>query len=950
TKVFHQFSCGDIAIEQTYDRRPYLHAVHSMVETRRLYVSPLDPDLLPILLPGPLRDSACNITYHTLQTLPERPYGYLDLPVLEADRLQKKLHNAILKGVKMKVEKARPEKPRPIEGSQDEEDNIKDSKPPRRSRSARQNGLLEGVELSDGRTVKRGWTDPAVKEGKHSTRRDKKEQKPAIQIASAHTDGPECLFKTKLPRNAVTTTTETSVQDTKPKKRKRGQSERDVLVHEFDKTTKQATFLREDRDPKGQKTAASYREGKGWLDQDGNILEKMDEARLTRQKARERVGATEVPASTPGKAARETKTRAGRSKRPESNEELAPPSSSTAKLKGREGVARSNGQTPDIKHDAEVVPDDQTSSEGSDSSDTDDEVNTEQVRGLSISRLSPTPPLVMTKEVHPLEALFKRPQTAASQTPKKPSLEVKTGFSFFEPDEEPVGNTTVAIPQTPFTQQDFQERRLRSAAPTPDTAAPGKTSFGRVWSAGSGQRDSGSDEEDEEDIPSTPRASEAPINDETQDEPEESEFAKWFYEHRDMTSSVLTIPTSPSVFDRDPRSPNSWTGRSFTTLLPSDSPSQALFPKYSQASILLAARNDNATIPRPRQELSPLGVQQRRQHSFAKRNLYFIISAAILQLAMIVLTTLLVLIITAATSKPRRRINPSYYFGIMFSIAASVASIIVIWIKYSERQNSSLNRALHSPTSPLHNDNDIELGRLPVPQATVRGAVSNWDDQDLRSPGALQSFMAAHIPHTTASARIAGSNNHLAVPGDANLTRGIMHNEPPQHQQHDSSSTAAALQRLLENELQRQEKIRRRISSWLRGLPAPPAPPVQSSSAPKYPPPPIPLPPIPPQQRKPADPTRLAELDREIESYLGFPAPTLFTAKPGKAPKEKDDVEERGEDGDEDEDENIDYDTLPPAIPRQGARSRKALLSDPITVLHVGPMRQKGSPLVREVG
>ncbi|KAL8991133.1 MAG: hypothetical protein Q9169_007940, partial [Polycauliona sp. 2 TL-2023] len=424
-----------------------------------------------------------------------------------------------------------------------------------------------------------------------------------------------------------------------------------------------------------------------------------------------------------------------------------------------------------------------------------------------------------------------------------------------------------------------------------------------------------------------------------------------------MASTVLTVPASPSIFDRDPRSPNSWTGRSFTTLLPSDSPSQALFPKYSQASRLLAARTDNTRNVQP-QVIQPLRIQQSRPSSFAKRNLYFILPAALLHISMIVLTALLVLIITAATANPPRRINPSYYFGIMFSIAASVASIIVIWIKHTERQRSRHVQALHSPTSPTQ-DNDIELGRLPAPLTTVRGAAdSGWEDQDLRSPGVLNSFMMiSRIPFTTASARVAGSSNHLrTLNEDVNVAPGTMPNAP-QHQQQDSTSTAAALQRLLENELQRQEKIKRRISEWLMGVPSPPpsSPPSplpiepHQASAPTYPPPPPPISPQPTQQKRPIDPVRLAELDREIESYLGFPAPTLFAAE--AAEKERHDGKGDAETVEvkDEEEEEIDFDTLPPAVPRLGAKSRKLMLSDPITVLHVGPMRQKGSPFVREV-
>ncbi|KAL8643560.1 MAG: hypothetical protein Q9226_008282 [Calogaya cf. arnoldii] len=505
-----------------------------MVETRRLHVSPLDPELLPIVLSGPLRNLASNISYHTLQSFPDKRYGYVDLPILEADRLQKKLHGAILKGVKMKVEKARPEKATTAEDTENEESKQEDGKRTRRGKSAKKDGLLDGVELPNGRKVKRGWTEPAAKEEKQSTKRDKKENKATVKKASAHTDGPECLFKTKLPRNARSTSAENTSEAIKSKKRKRGQSERDVLVHEFDKTTKQATFLREDKDLDGKKSTQSYIEGKGWLDQDGNINEKVDETRRTRRQAREAVSAIGQSASTPDQGPEEPKTRAGRSRKPGPDGEVGPASGGAPALESREVTIPTKGQAP-LDQPAEGAKDDQTSSDGSDSSESGDEVNTDQVRALSISRLSPTPPLEANKDVHPLEALFKRPQTAASQTPQKPSLEVKTGFSFFEPDEEVAGNTIIAIPQTPFTQQDFQERRLRSAAPTPDTAAPGKASFGRLWPQGSGERDSESDEEREE-ITSTPRATNVPAKDEPEEEAEESEFAKWFYEHRGETN------------------------------------------------------------------------------------------------------------------------------------------------------------------------------------------------------------------------------------------------------------------------------------------------------------------------------------------------------------------------------------------------------------------------------
>ena len=511
-----------------------------MVETRRLYVSPLDPELLPVVLYGPLRTLASNISYHTLQSFPDRRYGYLDLPTSEADRLQKKLHGSILKGVKMKVEKARPEKARTAcRNGQDEHIEKANLKPTKSAKSAKKDGILEGVELPDGRKVKRGWTEPAAKEEKKSMKRDKRESKSTAKKVSAHTDGPECLFKTKLPRNARENSAQDHPESAKPKKRKRGDSERDVVVHEFDRTTKQATFLRGDKDPNGKKSTSSYIEGKGWVDQDGNIIEEMKETRRTRQSARKKAHSIGNSVSAAHEGSDEAKAQAGRSKKPRTDGEPGKPGptlNGVSNLESRGKIDATGGVQPQLDEYTKGSSEDGTSSEGSDISEGDDEVNTDQVRALSISRFSPTPPSEANKEVHPLEALFKRPQTAASKTPKKPLLEVKTGFSFFEPDEDPADTTTVAIPQTPFTQQDFQERRLRSAAPTPDTAAPGQTSFRRLWSQGSPERDTVSDEDEAEDGISTPVASKAPKKNELEEEAEESEFAKWFYEHRGETN------------------------------------------------------------------------------------------------------------------------------------------------------------------------------------------------------------------------------------------------------------------------------------------------------------------------------------------------------------------------------------------------------------------------------
>ncbi|KAL8643559.1 MAG: hypothetical protein Q9226_008281, partial [Calogaya cf. arnoldii] len=244
----------------------------------------------------------------------------------------------------------------------------------------------------------------------------------------------------------------------------------------------------------------------------------------------------------------------------------------------------------------------------------------------------------------------------------------------------------------------------------------------------------------------------------------------------------------------------------------------------------------------------------------------------------------------------------------MLSITTSVASIILIYIKYKGRQKSSANEVPFLPTSSY---NTIELGHLP-----------------------------SRFPVTTASAQLAGSNNRPRDLEGVNIsTEYGPHTQQKRHQQDqqdNSTSTAAAIQRFLENELKRQEKVKRRIRTWLRGVP----PSLQVQSPPNFPPPRVSS--LPNRQKR-INPIRLAEIDQEIEDYLGFPAPTLYTAEAGKEieatqelNKETDMVHE------------IDYEKLPPAIPRPGARGRKPMLSDPITVLHVGPMRGMDSPLVKE--
>ena len=513
---------------------------------KRLHITPFSPETQSTVLPPTILKQATNITFHTIQTFPEKSYGYLDLPEVEADKLKRKLHGSVLRGSKMRVQEAR-SKRAPEEGDEDKRSELEGLETKaKRSRKAtvKEEGVVPGYELQD-RKVKRGWTEPGSSDAKPTKRsKDKSDKKSKAKPASI-TGNAELLFKTTLPLNA---TSAEKTKDGRIKKRKRGESSRSVVVHEFANTTKHANFLRDESSPRGKKTTSEYIEGKGWVDDDGNIVEIEPKARRSRKK---QDGHEEL----------------------RTKDEVKPPSRRSSRLEPP-SVQITAPKTRSAKVESAAVDDETSSSGTSSSSDSESEhevaqapssppkaakmrtqrqkqegrdaIEAEQsgvevgsVERLSIMRSSASPPpdrrlrptSAPAKEVHPLETLFKRPNDAASRTPKKPALEVSTSFNFFDPDAEDGGSLALLMPQTPFTQQDIRQRRQRSAAPTPDTAAPGKT-FGDLWEGTSDI----TDDEDEMEVGDTPKGKAKEDKPETKEGQQESDFSKWFWEHRGETN------------------------------------------------------------------------------------------------------------------------------------------------------------------------------------------------------------------------------------------------------------------------------------------------------------------------------------------------------------------------------------------------------------------------------
>jgi hypothetical protein len=377
----------------------------------RLYISPLTPNILSTVLGPSLLDAAHNISYHHIQTFPESSYGYLDLPASDADRIRKKLSGSILKGSRMKVEEARPKKRRRADDEVEDQREEQSAKPTKskKSRKERDADVIPGHELPPDRKVKRGWTEDR-KDKKAHAKKDKKAKKEKSRESSKFTDKEELLFKTRVPPNKT---------DLIPKKSKKAKKTRngkeESTVHEFEKTTAQPTFL---KDVKSSNNGnLEYVDGKGWIDVDGAVVEA---ERPSSRPKREKKQAAVLASKTATKLAKEV---------------------------------------AEIKSSEDGESDDDPSSPSDSSSSSESEIDQEASVGSS--------------KPHPLESIFKKPTRPSSQDVVKPSLEITTGFSFFETDPDDIEDEP-EVPLTPFTSQEMRNRGLRSAAPTPDTAHPSR--------------------------------------------------------------------------------------------------------------------------------------------------------------------------------------------------------------------------------------------------------------------------------------------------------------------------------------------------------------------------------------------------------------------------------------------------------------------------------------------
>lgn len=423
---------------------------------RRLHVTPFTAELEDKIIAPSLAPLVRELSFHSKPTFPDKGFGFIELPEMEAEKLKRKFHGATLRGQKVRVEDARERKVGDEEVGMDEGGGRKKSM--RRDKKTREEGVVSGVEIEEGRVVKRGWSG----EQKRSKRKAS-----LTQPAESKVEGKKLRFKTTVPPNVAIA--DGGKGQTKGKGSK---SDRNVVVEEFGKSKKAlVTSGDEEATEHGE---LSYEDGKGWVDSTGNVVE----AERTSKRPTRRTGAK--------------------------NSE---PTAGAIEITEVNTLAHDDGMAMDVEMG---------------------ESSKAEAEAPAIPDHSAKP----TQEVHPLEALFKRPTSSSSNPAKSRPKPIDTSFSFFDAgaaDDQDAEMGVTVPPKTPNTRKDLEWRSIRSAAPTPDTAAIGRK-FSFPFASGEDEEDDSEDDDagNEDPAQAAPGASRAS----GQEQEEESAFRKWFYEHR----------------------------------------------------------------------------------------------------------------------------------------------------------------------------------------------------------------------------------------------------------------------------------------------------------------------------------------------------------------------------------------------------------------------------------
>ncbi|KAA8909098.1 hypothetical protein FN846DRAFT_943414 [Sphaerosporella brunnea] len=280
-------------------KRTTVPTTTTTAETTRLHITPLTAATASSILPA--GTDLATVSYHELPTFPEHSYGFVDLPAAAAEKLKKKLHGAMFRGVKVRVEEARPET---WVKERDEEPKEERRERRREKKRKREDGVLEGMQLDEERRIARGWVDKEKKERKEAKDKDGKKSKKEKKKA----DRSECLFKAAIPPNKLDLVKE------KPKKEKKSKEEKALekakkkdkktrkVIREFEKLEKFPAFLKSSQlDPTRTPSdlVGGFVEGVGWVDGKGAVVEEPPKKKHKKDRKKDKVVQEAPKGSTP---------------------------------------------------------------------------------------------------------------------------------------------------------------------------------------------------------------------------------------------------------------------------------------------------------------------------------------------------------------------------------------------------------------------------------------------------------------------------------------------------------------------------------------------------------------------------------------------------------------------------------------------------------------------------
>ncbi|ETS74457.1 hypothetical protein PFICI_14323 [Pestalotiopsis fici W106-1] len=359
----------------------------------RLHITPLDADLLKVVVPAAVLPQARNISYHNLETLPEKRYGFVELPLADADKLRKKLNGATLRGTKVRIDQARPESiHEPNGGAMADENKVKKPKKEKKSKLKESEKFkkrkwegeeVEGAVIQD-RKIKRGWTVTESdkiqekrrdrnKKGKDADGKKEKKLKKR-EVKSKYTDAPECLFKQTLPEPPSESKKADEEEEDEPKRKKR-KGARQVVMHEFEKTHKYPTFLKSSTATTESKPL-TFEDGKGWVDEEGNVVESQN---ITRPSfANVKVGFKQIAKPAPV-----------------DDDDTSSSGSSSDSDSDSDEVVKPTAPKKETKSTPVQQADDTTSSSGSSSDDSDDSSDEEPAPKVPVTKTKAAAPAAL---------------------------------------------------------------------------------------------------------------------------------------------------------------------------------------------------------------------------------------------------------------------------------------------------------------------------------------------------------------------------------------------------------------------------------------------------------------------------------------------------------------------------------------------------------------------------